>query len=48
MKKAVKSPFLRLSLLVLLIGLFLTAGNGLRKGLRHPAPTPPFFPTRTC
>mgnify|MGYP001013800334 FL=1 len=43
MKKAVKSPFLRLSLLVLLIGLFLTAGNGLAEGIASSSPYAAFL-----
>ena len=43
MKKAVKNPFLRLDLFLLLIGLFLTAGNGLAEGIASSSPYAAFL-----
>lgn len=43
MKKAVKNPFLRLDLFLLLIGLFLTAGNGLAEGKSSSSPYAAFL-----
>lgn len=43
MKKAVKNPFLRLDLFLLLIGLFLTAGSGLAEGKSSSSPYAAFL-----
>lgn len=43
MKKAVKNPFLRLDLFLLLIGLFLTAGNGLAEWIASSSPYAAFL-----